>query len=63
MPTSPMKNLVYRAALTFLAPRGRDDIAGDRLRRPEGYRRALRRHHVLGSSLLLADGDRQAAVY
>lgn len=63
MPTSPMKNLVYRAALPFLAPGGRDDIEASGLRDAAGYRRILRRHHVMGSSLLLADGDRQAVAY
>lgn len=63
MPTSRTKNLIYRAALPLLAPRGRDDIAVQGLRRPDGYRRILRRHHVQGSSLLLTDGPREAAAF
>ena len=63
MPTSPMKNLVYRAALPFLAPRGRDDVEASGLGTAQSYRRILRRHHVMGSSLLLVDGARQALAY
>ena len=63
MPTSPMKNLVYRAALPFLAPRGQADVKSLGLSDVEGYQRILRRHHVMGSSLLLVDGQRQAAAW
>lgn len=63
MPTSRTKNLIYRAALPFLAPRGRDDAACEGLEDVEGFRRILRRHRVQGASLLLQDGERRAAAF
>ncbi len=66
MPTTPMKNLLYRAALPVLAPSPRGQMQhtqeGQRIHIPS-YEALLRRHHVLGASLLLKDGDTSAAVY
>ena len=63
MPTSPMKNLAYRAALPLLAPRWHGEHTAQGVRDLQGYQRLLRRHRVMGASLLLADGDRQASVF
>lgn len=66
MPTTPMKNLLYRAALPLLAPSPRGQMQhtqeGHCIHIPS-YEALLRRHHVLGASLLLKDGDASAAVY
>ena len=68
MPSSKLKNALYRAALPLLAPspRGqmRHEIAGRSLSPASmrRYERLLRRHHVLGASLLLQSGDESAAV-
>ena len=69
MPTTPLKNTLYRLALPLLAPspRGRDNmhhsIHGDALVDMRGYERLLRRHHVLGASLLVREGDRCCEVH
>ncbi|MCH5287920.1 MAG: beta-lactamase family protein [Christensenellaceae bacterium] len=67
MPTTPMKNLIYRAALPVLSPsthkRYRHETAGQPLTHLPYYEHLLVRHHVAGSSLLLRDSDRAAQVY
>jgi len=67
MPTTPMKNLIYRAALPFLAPsvRGKltHDCCGQEIHHLKDYERLLARHHVCGASLLLFDGKREAVVH
>lgn len=67
MPTTPMKNLLYRAALPVLSPsthkRYRHACDGQPLHHPAYYEHLLTHHHVAGASLLLRDGDREARVY
>lgn len=57
MPTSPLRNLLYQAALPVLAPSPRGQmthiITGQALQTMPDYERLLCRHHALGSSLLL----------
>lgn len=64
MPTTPMKNLLYRAALPVLAPsmRGQYSHQGDELHHFAEYERVLVRRHVAGASLLLKDGNRSAFI-
>ena len=67
MPTTPMKNLIYRAALPFLAPSVRGQLThacrGQVLKHLKDYERLLVHHHVCGASLLLWDGERMAQVH
>lgn len=60
MPTTPAKNLLYRAALPILAPRSRGQMThhvfGHPLTSMPNYERILAKHHVFGASLLLQDG-------
>lgn len=60
MPTTPAKNLLYRAALPILAPHSRGQmthhISGHPLTTLPNYERILAKHHVFGASLLLQDG-------
>ena len=60
MPTTPAKNLLYRAALPILAPHSREQmthhISGHPLTTLPNYERILAKHHVFGASLLLQDG-------
>ena len=60
MPTTPAKNLLYRAALPILAPRSRGQmthhISGHPLTTLPNYERILAKHHVFGASLLLRMG-------
>ena len=60
MPTTPAKNLLYRAALPILAPRSRGQMthhaSGHPLTTLPNYERILAKHHVFGASLLLQDG-------
>ena len=67
MPTTPMKNLLYRLALPFLAPgvKGKMNHAcqGQTVNCLKAYERVLEKHHVCGASLLLCDGERQALVH
>lgn len=66
MPTTPTKNLLYRAALPLLAPTPKGQMhhlqQGQAIDLP-AYERLLCKHHVLGASLLLRDGTRTAAVF
>ena len=59
MPSTPMKNLLYRAALPFLAPSPSKQMkhleTGKSLSHFNDYEHILIKHHVLGSSLLLKD--------
>lgn len=67
MPTSPLKNLLYRAALPFSAPSPyklmRHTTQGQELRHLPYYEHLMVRHHVLGASLLLDDGVRRSELY
>ena len=64
MPTTPAKNLLYRAALPILAPSSRGQMshqcAGHPLSSLKAYERILARHHVFGASLLLHQGTAEA---
>lgn len=64
MPTTPMKNLLYRAALPILSPRSRGQMthhtSGHPLTSLPKYERILAKHHVFGASLLLHQGADEA---
>lgn len=65
MPTTNFRNVLYRVALPF-SPSPRGQMNHITLGRPicmKSYERILRKHHVLGSSLLLCQGDDFAAVH
>lgn len=67
MPMTPMKNLIYRAALPFAAPSPHKQMKhltnGRELAHLPYYEHLLVKHHVLGASLLLDDGKEAAQVY
>ena len=67
MPSTPMKNLLYRLALPLFAPSPCGQMshtaAGQCLSHSAEYERILIRHRVLGASLLLADGQNIAQMY
>lgn len=65
MPTTSFKNLIYGAALPFLAPSPKGQMThyshgAINLAR---YESILCQHHVFGATLLLKDGDRQTIVH
>lgn len=65
MPTTNFRNLLYRAALP-LSPSPRGQMSHTTHGHPidmKAYQRILCKHHVLGSSLLLCQGDDFAAVH
>lgn len=65
MPTNPVKNLIYRALL-FRAPSPyklmRHEASGQELNHLPYYEHLMVRHHVLGATLLLDDGERRAVL-
>lgn len=66
MPTTPMKNLLYRTALPLLAPSPRGQMQHLQHENPihlPAYEKLLCKHHVLGASLLIKDRERVASVY
>ena len=67
MPTTAQKNLLYRLALPILAPSPRGKMTpavhGHAVHDLTGYMKILARHHVMGSTLLLRDGDRSSVVH
>lgn len=66
MPTTTFRNVLYRAALPFLAPSPRHQMTHETQGHAinlQAYERILCKHYVLGSSLLLTDSDTQAAVH
>lgn len=67
MPSTPLKNLLYRAALPFLSPNPNKQmahhVAGKSLVHLPGYEKLLVKHRVLGASLMLSDGHADAQVY
>ena len=66
MPSTPLKNLAYRAMLPFRAPSpGRKpvtEVTGQPLISPRELEGIIRRHHVLGGSVLLSDGARESRI-
>lgn len=67
MPSTPLKNLLYRAALPFSAPSPHKQMKHIEIGRPlvhlPYYEHLLVKHHVLGASLLLTDGHETAQVH
>jgi len=67
MPSTPLKNLVYRAALPFCAPNPHKQMkhleTGTPLHHLPYYEHLLVKHRVLGASLLLSDGEMSAQVH
>ena len=66
MPSTKIKNLLYRSALPFCAPSaGRSPLLpaqGHPLSDPDGLSRIIRRHHAAGSAVLVSDGSRFSLV-
>lgn len=67
MPSTPLKNLLYRAALPLLAPSPHKQMkhleTGKPLAHLPYYEHLLVKHRVLGASLLLSDGRDTAQVH
>ncbi len=67
MPSTPMKNLIYRIALPFCAPNPHKQMkhieTGHALTHLPYYEHLLVKHRVLGASLLLEDGQHRAQVH
>ena len=67
MPSTPLKNLLYRAALPFAAPNPHKQMkhleTGKPLQHLPYYEHLLVKHRVLGASLLLSDGQQRAQVH
>ena len=67
MPTTKFKNIVYRLMLPFCAPScGKNPVSsvtGQPLSAPETFVRLIRKHHVLGSAVLLSNGREQSLVF
>ena len=59
MPTTEIKNTLYRLALPFFAPRLERNpsliVSGDKIYSGKDYVRLLQRHHVMGTATLLKD--------
>ena len=66
MPSTKIKNLAYRALLPFWAPASdRDpisDVSGHPLAERKELSRILRKHHVLGGSILISSGNDRALI-
>lgn len=66
MPTTKLKNTVYRLALPFCAPNcSRHPVTSVSGRDPVclcGLEALLRKHHVLGSAVLLTSGDQRCLI-
>ena len=66
MPATPMKNLLYRAALPLLAPsvRGklRLNLSGHPLAEEASLRRVLEKNRVPGACVMLADALRRVGI-
>ena len=67
MPSTPLKNLLYRAALPLLAPSPHKQMkhleTGKPLAHLPYYEHLLVKHRVLGASLLLSDGKATGQVH
>ena len=66
MPTTPLKNTLYRLALPFMAPSvGKHpvcSVTGHGLESVHDYEKLIRRHHILGSAALVASGRDDSVV-
>ena len=67
MPSTPLKNFLYRAALPFAAPNPHKQMkhieSGKALTHLPYYEHLLVKHRVLGASILLSDGQHTAQVH
>ena len=67
MPSTPLKNFLYRAALPFAAPNPHKQMkhieSGKALAHLPYYEHLLVKHRVLGASILLSDGQHTAQVH
>lgn len=67
MPSTPLKNMLYRLALPFFAPNPHKQMKhkelGKQLAHLPYYEHLLVKHRVLGASLLLSDGQQCAQVH
>ena len=61
MPSTRIKNLAYRCLLPFRAPAADTDPVAESSGHPlcdrNGLVRILRKHHVLGGSVLISSGN------
>lgn len=64
MPTTRLKNTLYRLALPVKAPRLYPELTakGDPLSSPDAFLRLLRMHHVMGSATLLKDQSHRSVL-
>ena len=66
MPTTLLKNVMYRAVLPLAAPgcgrRPVSSVTGHELYDRRGLETLLRRHHVLGSATLLSNGNHTSII-
>ena len=67
MPSTKLKNMLYRSALPFCSPSpGRNPLlpeTGHRVNDLHGLSRIIRRHHVLGGAFLISDGKDCSIVF
>lgn len=67
MPSTPIKNALYRAALPLFAPNPHEQMqhtaSGRELAHLPDYERLLAKHRVLGASLLMSDGSQTAQLF
>ena len=67
MPSTKLKNALYRTALPFMAPSaGIDPLlpgSGHRINDLNGLSRIIHRHHVLGGAVLISDGKDFSLVF
>ena len=67
MPTTVLKNVIYRFLLPFCAPGcGRNPVSGltgHELICRSGFEKLIRKHHVLGSATLLSSGNQSTLVF
>lgn len=67
MPSTPLKNLLYRAALPIMAPNPRGQMTHIQRGKPlacrADYEALLVKHRVLGSSLMLQAGNHTAVLH
>ena len=67
MPSTKLKNILYRTALPFAAPSAGTDpllpVSGHRINDLNGLSPIIRRHHMLGGSVLISDGKDFSLVF